>query len=413
MVSCLSLVLAGTVASCTQATVLKPQKEEEGHSEEVAFDSYRHDLGTFLFSVSVNPQSSNFTGEGEVLIVEEDGELVSIATHGMDLGRVLWGPSGLFFSDITSDYLVGTDMTSVETTRPNHQTAAFQVEGRKFVSIYNDGVYDDVYIHRVVRTDGDKSSMHAIEGFVWSAALCDGDVFGVVEKGEFIGEEATNEFDLSLELLSSQDDSTPAPHTLTYKGGLTQQIGPVECVDDTLYWFANLQDFRVSSGGRVDFAEPLSGPTLLSWDSQTGSFDAMPVQSETPQDRISPVLVERMIYGPGAIYDGRVGWIGGDGAMRETNLDSGMTKQSGRLPLSGMPAGLLGVDNFALAAFDSECVWILDVPSSADEFAFRLASFNREDGTMTHHVTVKGLAEPLGIDRVARSIAVNPAIGQC
>ncbi|RLP76365.1 hypothetical protein D9V32_05705 [Mycetocola tolaasinivorans] len=172
-----SVLALGTLTSCTGGSAAL---ERNGKTWTVQNrDSFAlEDAATALYLSTQTRDHAKGRGIGYVVLSNGKSERV-FRTAGMDVARLAWDDSGLFFSDRDNDYLVNERVTVIPSKKPDLQQALFALGGGSFVGLFNEGYTDDGYAEVVVESDGARSVHSTVEGSYSVTANCDGTLYGV------------------------------------------------------------------------------------------------------------------------------------------------------------------------------------------------------------------------------------------
>lgn len=390
----LGLVAAG-LSSCSlaqgMATELRPGLEINTSETVVA--------------ITINPQSNNFTGEGILILAEEDGVVSEFSHGGLDNGSVLWSDSGIFLSDVDQNYLLGDTVATSQAPRANLSIGAMELEPGTFVQLSNVGFTDSGgYMNDVVVQNGGESITSSLEGYVWQLADCGTSAIAVVETA---GPLASADVDGPTVFTAYRLDAETAGEFIAvrdfaFTGELAQNPGLAECVDETLVWLSRTVDTRLIDGA-TGLPDGATGAAIVEWPlREPGVVSVTPLVDHN--GAVAPELVDAALAGPGATVGSVLRWFAPDGSVRETDRMTGRTETLAVLVGPGGGDEPIGVGG--LARFEGDCLWVLDIPSSGD---VRLFGHDLVAGTTQEVVRVDGLADSLSLDRVLRGFAVNPA----
>lgn len=324
----------------------------------------------------------------------------------MDTGRLNWTSEGLFFADTERDYLLNESLQSWDNPKPNLQDLALETpEG--ILSVYNDGFDGEVYTETVTLSgSGGPETTHTIDGYNQIFALCDQDLVGIAElSGPDLTTAATDAGlidkpsvgDLMLTRLypsraTPQETLASAVHSEA--GAFTH--GLVPCTDGVVTYFWTPEN---DSGAGLT--------TVTRWNTRTGKRSSailtMPDQTRLTwnNDGLNPF--SGTVYAPDLDADGRLVWFGGDGVMRATDPDSGLTTELWRSPLPAEPRDPTSI------RFAGSDLLLLEVPSDLDQPVV-LHRFDILSGQDDIVVTIPELNRRTSLDLVVRGVAVRPGL---
>ncbi|MGO3884702.1 MAG: hypothetical protein ACTJHU_00260 [Mycetocola sp.] len=321
----------------------------------------------------------------------------------MDIGQLAWDTTGLYFSDMHTDYHLNTTLTSTPSEKTDYQQGMFSFNNGTSFGLYNDGFTDDTYIYQGVASDGETSPLTELEGMYPVTGNCDGEIYGVGQPTGKYAAEAT-ERGLTLEGESGYTTEMLAKLSNTPNG--TEQvldIRPVTdsspsavdtpCVDGVLHYVASV--YTESEDG--------SDLALRSWDTTRHSFTETPLTDSSGQAMTE--YFDKDIFHEGAtkesLRNGRIDWVGLDSTVYGTDVSSGKTVElytvPGEFDFDVASRSIVFTDDLLVTATEQN-----------DDDSVTIVAQDRETGDVISTVNVPAATDIIRDGLILRDLAVAP-----
>jgi hypothetical protein len=321
----------------------------------------------------------------------------------MDHGQLLWTSEGLYYSDSEHDYLLGEQAKSWPSSKAHFQEFAFNLSDGTRFSLYNSGYDKTGYREDAVSNNGSASTVTPVLGYNEIAIPCGSTVFGIAEVSGDVNQKLAQRLGI---IKKPSQSSMPQMLTRLYPRDSRVADNFVAAIDapETNYMTRD----AVCSGSTIHYfvkygSQPDQDDYIASWDTATGRESHVPVRdlgSAIPGD-IHVVRTANTLTPSGELL-----WLGTDGLIRSTSVNSGNTHTLWRLGTA------LDPDNNSLARFIGTELYFLQVPTygaDADIVLRRYDAISGGSGEVVARIPL--VNKGLSTDLVLRDFAVSPEAG--
>lgn len=355
-------------------------------------------------AVYLSPQARTWPedSKGYVVLVDRNGDYRPIKTSGMDIGKLIWDESGLHFSDVDFDYVVGGDgMRRSTSPKQNYQLGMVRTRSGEIISTYNSGFTEDGFLTELVRVNGKDSKKVAREGNIALTAACGSEVYGVAEATA----EFKKKYPASDPRFGRQMLYRLWPGEQKAVGALDGHLSEVWYKNDAPCRAHNLYHLiEVYPEGRSDGVgwDSKIGVALARWDISTGKMTETALLSSGG----SPVEMTKSdfsysSYGSSWLVGHRLYWLGGDGDLRATNVLSGETNvQFSTTSISD------GASKFE-AFVSGGNLHVVDIPSDS-KCCLSLSTYDMSTGARRKVLEVDDVNQKTNVNLEIRGAAVAP-----
>lgn len=364
-------------------------------------------LGDATAAVYLSEQWRDFEqghAAGYVALIGEAGPVRLVRTAGMDNGQLLWDARGLAFADVDFDYLLADTLHSVASPKVGQQQALFAGPDGTRLGLYNDGFTDTGYVEQVVVTDATGAISRDVEGYYQVTGNCDGTLFGIAEPlgayadaaeklGPTLQDTPRGYPTLMLAQLSGTPDGAERVIDMSAAVPSSQDAHDTPCRAGTMFYLATAYD-----------ATGNSAAVLRSWDPASGArSERALVTAEGEAIAVHPDY--NYFHGPTArsLRGDQFDWLGLDGVVWSTNLDTGITEE------------LFTVDTYGIApgsytpslTFTERTLTLLTWDPAAE--TTRLAEYDRLTGSLLRERSLPELHQLMADGaQIMRGLAVKP-----
>ncbi|MFT3942861.1 MAG: hypothetical protein QM705_03445 [Ancrocorticia sp.] len=383
----LTLTMGLLLAGCSNNSVPIFEKDAVSLSDTVA-------------ALRISPQLAdmNDSSKGYVVLVSDDGAARAVEVGPMDVGKLAWTKSGLFFSGPTEEYVLSPKglKSLTRVGEEQYETARFiKPSGDRFIALYNVGFGNGYYQNRVVTGNISAIRSWQANGLYSSISQCDDAIVGITDIAETRLSSAMppSQTEALMQLYPKPDDEEAALlATIDVDGEYVEGQFNAPCIDNISYTLS------FHSPRRDD---PSSGvPVLRSWNISTGHHSEVPLVDEVG----NPLKVTSDDIGTRSdiITEDTYRWISQSGTMFNTDLKTGVTTQAYKIALSSPE--MMGQTQLVLTP---ESIFVLDV--SADQSKpMDLSKYDLITGERTSLLTVSSLGAIYNGDMILRDMALDP-----
>lgn len=348
--------LAATVATATLLCALS------GCAPAELPDAAERGLDDYRFAVAMSPSFAKIietTAEGEIVFVDDSGNLSGITTQGIDGALLAVGDGTLYFTDQNHDYTFADTLTEAQRATREYSQELLTATSDGFVSVFNSNYADDglTYQYDVsASAGGERRYPHYFE----LLGHCDDDVYGVaVPESVSDSSRATRQL-VRVHPYANDDGIVGSwvPTAATLQEGLD-----VPCVDRELYFLST------ELAGPVTSEQTFAGMSLRAWNVDTGDIRSVALTDESG----APFAERNREYAyltrsSWSIVGTTLYWIDGDGVLLATSTVSGLTREIATLDLANAQSANNRIE------FDGTRLYVFEIATEARISTYRLSN---------------------------------------
>lgn len=338
-------------------------------------DAAEGTLDDYRFAIAMSPSFAKIietNTTGEIIFVDDTGNLSAITTQGIDGSLLAYGDDTLYFTDQNHDFAFSDTLTESQRATREYSQELLTATADGFVSVFNSNYAEDgvTYQYDVsASAGGERRYPHYFE----LLGHCGDDVYGVaVPENVSDSSRATRQL-VRVHPYASDEGIVGSwvPTAATLQEGLD-----IPCVDRELYFLST------ELAGPVTSEQTFAGMSLHTWNVDTGAVRSVPLISESGAPfaernreyayltRSSWTIVGTTLY-----------WIDGDGILLATSIVSGSTREMATLDLTNAQSANNRIE------FEGTHLYVFELATEA-----RISSYRLTTGQLVGVTRLNGVA---------------------
>lgn len=323
-------------------------------------------------------------GSGQVVFMDDAGNLTSIETTGIDGAQVEAGDDKLFFTDQQFDYVLTKELDKYRHRHQQYtQELLVALEGPdSFAAVFNSNYSADgsTYQFDISSGTGKDHAEYRVNDYFELLGNCGDEIYGVaVDDSKADADRAPR----NLVQLYPQTDGKGSTGTWTPEDA-SQQFGwEVPCQGQQLHFLST----ELMDDPREQGATKFSSIQLRRWDTSSGKLSSVPLTN--PEGQLIAHQNDEYRYlkmSSWHVIGEDFFWIDGMGTVFRTDIPTGVTRKVFKLRLQHNQSAHNHVE------FAGNLVHVLDMGTGKGERAI-LRTYSLLTGKFTGQTVIDGLSE--------------------